>query len=152
MIRPLMAALAAPALILTAMPVAAIARPAPDAQAAAATLTLHFEGIREAKGAVMIAIYKDEASWNGGAPVRVAMLQVAQGNEVKVEGLAPGRYAVKVFHDADGDGKLTMNPFGIPIEPFGFSRDAVGDRGSPAWDAAAFEIGAGASVQIITLR
>jgi uncharacterized protein (DUF2141 family) len=121
------------------------------AQSAPATLSLSFANVAEAKGTIMIAIY-DEAGWKGGAPVRLAMLAVKSGATLDIAGLAPGRYAAKVFHDVDGDGTLGMNPFGTPVEPFGFSRDAFGDRGAPAFAAASFEIVAGANAQTITLR
>ena len=139
--RPLIAALL---IALTPLPVLA--------QAAAPVLTLNFSGIREPQGKVMVAIF-DEAGWAGGAPVRVGMAEVTGTTAtLNVEGLAPGRYAVKSFHDADGDGRMGTNPFGMPTEQFGFSNDAMGDRGPPAWADAAFEVGADGAVQSITLR
>ena len=35
--------------------------------------------------------------------------------------LAYGKYAISVFHDENGNGKLDHNFFGIPAEPLGFS-------------------------------
>ncbi|AQR74957.1 DUF2141 domain-containing protein [Sphingomonas sp. LM7] len=142
MIKPLLAA----ALLALAAPLPAMAGPGQPG------VTLTFTGVKAHQGKVLIAIY-DEAGWAGGKPVRVAIAD-ASGAEVaaKVEGLAPGRYGVKAFHDVDGDGKMGMNPFGIPLEPFGFSRDAVGLGGPAAWADAAFAVTAGDAVQTITLR
>jgi uncharacterized protein (DUF2141 family) len=48
--------------------------------------------------------------------------------------------ALSVFHDANNDGKLGANPAGVPIEPYGFSRDARGRFGPPEFDAAAIDV------------
>ena len=69
--------------------------------------------------------------------------------EERLPGLKPGRYAIRVFHDLDGDGKMGLNPFGVPTEPFAFSNDAKGMMGPASWDAAAFEVKAGDNVQTI---
>lgn len=131
---------------LIALPLPALALPG-----ASPALTLRLAQAKP-QGVVFIAIYADEVSWNGGAPARVAMQPVAAGDSITIEGLAPGRYAVKLYQDVNGNGKMDSNPFGIPIEPFGFSRDAMGAHGSPAWADAAFEVGGDGAVQTITLR
>lgn len=55
--------------------------------------------------------------------------------------IAPGFYAAKVFHDVDGDGRIDTNVLGIPTEPYGFSKDAMGMFGPPSFKQAAFEVG-----------
>ena len=37
--------------------------------------------------------------------------------------LAPARYAVAVYHDVNGNGRLDTVPPGLPTEPYGFSND-----------------------------
>ncbi len=54
--------------------------------------------------------------------------------------LPAGRYALSLFHDENGNGKLDSNVAGIPIERYGFSRDARGRMGAPDFDAAAIEL------------
>ena len=66
-------------------------------------------------------------------------------------GLKPGRYAVRAFHDVDGDGKLSVNPFGAPTEPVAFSNNARPMMGPAAWTDAAFEVGPGGAVHLITI-
>ncbi|QIG78980.1 DUF2141 domain-containing protein [Stakelama tenebrarum] len=131
---------------------APVAAPPAMAQPAGATLTIHFEGITRAEGKVMVAVF-DADGWNGGAPVGVAMVDAAIGGvDATVSGLAPGRYAVRAFQDVDGDMKFGTNPFGMPIEPFGFSNDAIGAGGPPSFEDAAFTVGDSAVSQTITLR
>ena len=69
-----------------------------------------------------------------------------------LEGLAPGEYAVKLYHDVNGDGEMNTNPFGMPIEPFAFSNDAKGRFGPAKWDAAKFTVGSEAVTHTITMN
>ena len=57
-------------------------------------------------------------------------------------GLAPGRYALRVFADENGNGKLDTNLMGMPTERYGFSNDAKGNRAAPGFDAAALQVNA----------
>jgi uncharacterized protein (DUF2141 family) len=59
---------------------------------------------------------------------------------------------VAAFHDADGNGELTLWPIGLPKEAYGFSRDARGRFGPPAFDAAAFDLPASGATQGLALR
>ena len=58
-----------------------------------------------------------------------------------------GTYAVSVFHDEDGNGKLTTGFLGIPKERYGASNNAKGVFGPPKWDNAKFEVRNGVNVK-----
>lgn len=130
---------------------ALIAAPLPLLAGTPASLTLHVTNARDTAGTVLIAIFADEASWNGGPAIRMEMVPAAK-SELKIEGLAPGRYGIKLFNDTNGDFKMGTNPFGIPTEQYGFSNDAVGNRGPARWADASFEVTAAGAIQTITLR
>ena len=66
------------------------------------------------------------------------------------EDLPTGTYAMKAFHDVDGDGEMATNPFGMPTEPFAFSNNAVGNMGPAGWDRAQF-VASGDVAQTIDL-
>ena len=104
-------------------------------------------------GVIMAALFDSEGAWDGGgAPVRAAMVDVAGGERVaRFEGLPPGDYALRAFHDVNGDGQMNANPFGMPTEPFAFSNNAVGNMGPASWDRARFAV-SGETRQTITLR
>lgn len=55
--------------------------------------------------------------------------------ELRVRNVKPGRYAIAVFHDTNGNGKLDRNFIGLPQEPYGFAND-VGRRGFPSFEGA----------------
>lgn len=120
------------------------------AQSADSRLTLTFETGAET-GAVMVALYDAEAAYEGGAPARVARVDVAAGQHEAVFDLPAGAYGVKAFHDVNGNGKMDTNPFGMPTEPFAFSNNAVGNMGPAKWDRARFEV-SGATAQTIRIR
>lgn len=58
-------------------------------------------------------------------------------------GVAPGTYAISVFHDENSNGKLDTNFMGIPREGVGASNGAKGHLGPPKFDAAAFRFAGG---------
>ena len=58
---------------------------------------------------------------------------------VTLTGLKPGRYAVQVFYDENGNGKVDRALFGIPKEGVGFSNDAKIKLGPPKWEEAEFD-------------
>lgn len=124
------------------------------AQDGAASLTVSFTGIETQEGAVMGVLFDSEDAYNGkGAPVRQIMIPADKAEVATLlAGLKPGRYAIKSFHDIDGDTKMTTNPFGMPTEPFAFSNNAVGNMGPAKWADAAFEVKAGENSQSIEIQ
>ena len=104
-------------------------------------------------GAVMAALFDSQAAYDGGgAPVGAAMIDGAGGERVaRFEGLPSGDYALRAFHDVNGDGQMNTNPFGMPTEPFAFSNNAVGNMGPASWERARFAV-SGETRQTITLR
>lgn len=124
------------------------------AQNPAGNLTVNFTGIEEEQGAVMGVLFDSEAAYDGkGAPVRPIMVAANKAEVAATfEGLAPGTYAIKLFHDVDGDGKMGTNPYGMPTEPFAFSNNAQGNMEPAKWADAKFEVKAGANVHNIIIK
>jgi uncharacterized protein (DUF2141 family) len=139
----------AAALLLTAAPALA--------QSADNKVVLTFEtGART--GLVMIALYDSARAFNGeGADAdanrAVARTAIsAQGRVVATfDNLPAGDYAVKAFHDVNGDGQMNTNPFSMPTEPYAFSNNAVGNMGPARWDRAHFTV-SGETAQTINIR
>lgn len=118
------------------------------------SLTIRFQGIETPTGQIMLSMFDSQRAHDqNGAPVRVAAVPVAGASAVvQFEGLVPGDYAVKAFHDVDGDGRMGTNPFGMPLEPFAFSNDAKAEAGPAKWAAARFPVVAGANTIAITIK
>lgn len=119
----------------------------------AADLTVTFTGL-EPKGVVnFVLVNSAEAYGDKAAPVAVDRIDVTSGSVTRTfTGLAPGRYAIKAFHDVNSDGKMGTNPFGIPTEPYGFSNNARASMGPPRWDEAGFAVAPGANAQTVAMN
>jgi uncharacterized protein (DUF2141 family) len=116
-------------------------------------LTVTFQNLKTQTGAVMISLAASEEAYADKAPpAGQAMAPVSGGAaSTTFKGLAPGRYAIKAFHDVNGDGTMGTNPFGMPTEPFAFSNNAHGNMGPAKWADASFEVKAGANTQTIDI-
>ncbi len=127
---------------------------AQTAATAPTTLTVNFTVTDVPTGQIMMNLYDNEAAHDGdGKPVRQAAVPVKDGKAVaQFDGLAPGRYAIKAFHDIDGDGKMGMTPFGMPTEPFAFSNNAQPQGGPAPWSASNFAVDGAAAATQITIR
>jgi uncharacterized protein (DUF2141 family) len=103
-------------------------------------------------GQVMVALYDSETGYNGDRPVARTTVSASASPVVAVfENLPAGDYAVKSFHDVDGDGRMGTNPFGLPTEPYAFSNNAVGNMGPASWSRARFPV-SGDTAQTIVIR
>lgn len=122
------------------------------AQSADNKVVLTFEtGART--GMVMVALYDTAAAYDArsGAPVAATAVSASGRVVATFENLPAGDYAVKAFHDINGDGEMNMNPFGLPTEPYAFSNNAVGNMGPARWSAAHFAV-SGETAQTISIR
>lgn len=128
---------------------------AAEAPAATGVLEVHVTGFPDDGGSAFIGLYDDEALWldEDARPDTAARLPI-EGGQVRwrVEGLAPGVYAVRVYHDANGNGALDKTRRGVPREAYGFSNDPPPRRGPAPWNDARFEIGPGETRIEITLH
>ena len=141
-------------LSLIAFAAAALLAPAGAAVAQSApgnSVSLTFEtGVQ--RGAVMVALYDSATGYAGDRPIGGQRVDVAAGQRTAVfEGLPAGDYAAKIFHDVNGDGEMNFNPFGIPVEPYAFSNNAVGNMGPASWERARFTV-SGPTAQTIVVR
>jgi uncharacterized protein (DUF2141 family) len=133
---------------------AAAAVLAPAAPASTTTLVVRLPALSPV-GQVQVAVFNGSAAWRAHKkPVRSATMKVDQAEvEVRFEGMAPGVYGVMAYHDRNGNGRLDTLPVGLPVEPYGFSNNARGSFGPPAWTAASMTLHAGqTAVQTIRLR
>jgi len=119
----------------------------------AGALEMEFVNLRSAKGVLQICLTADPADFpdcrNAANAIRRTI--PAGAPHLRIEGLAPGDYAIAVIHDANGNAKLdTM--LGIPREGFGFSRNPAIGFGPPRFSAARFALGTGAEKQQVRIR
>jgi uncharacterized protein (DUF2141 family) len=112
--------------------------------ALAADLTVRVEGFKTLEGKAAIAVFSREQGFprDDAQAVRKVMLPIdPELSATSVfTGLAPGEYAVAVFHDDNDSGKLETNLFGIPRKAYGFSNNPTSKLRMPRYDEARFTL------------
>ncbi len=109
------------------------------------TLHVIVEGIKNPQGQVKLALEKSAEEFDKG-PLHQARYRgesiMIKGDKVDIyfRDVPFGTYAIKAFHDADGNGSLNTNIMGIPSEDYGFSNNVRGTMGPASFQDARFEI------------
>jgi uncharacterized protein (DUF2141 family) len=132
---PLGALLAFPAFFLSQTP-----------SAQASRMRVEITGLRSDKGQVSCALFSSAKDFpkNYDKAVAHAKAEITHGQAFcEFRDIAPGTYAVSVFHDENSNGKLDTNFMGIPREGVGASNNAVGHFGPPKFSAAALQFSGG---------
>lgn len=120
-------------------------------QAAADTLTIVIEDIRDASGTVQVQVLAGKAQFEGGGAVAQFLEQAVEGAlTITAEDLPPGEYAIRIMHDVNGNDELDANFVGMPTEPYAFSNNARGMFGPATWEDARFVL-EGEVTQVISL-
>jgi len=128
----------------------ALAAAAPLAQAA--DLTIRIDNVQAGEGQLMVALYDGAATYLKRPARSVNVAAHAGSTTLVIPDLAPGGYALAVYHDVNGNGRMDANPMGIPLEPIAFGNDAQGHMGPPAFDAARLALPAAGLATRVTLR
>jgi len=117
------------------------------------TISVPVSGLRNNDGQVRCGLFNSAAAFpKDGQEVQGAIATIANQQATCVfNNVAPGTYAVAVFHAEKGETKLRTGMFGQPQEGYGFSRDAKGSMGPPSFGAAAYAYPGGAVSFPVTL-
>ena len=124
------------------------------AQPPAATLVIHVRDVSPKGGTLRLGLY-DEARYpdDDSTPVASADVRAERGETViTLNDVPPGIYAIETYQDINSNNKMDTSWFGLPLEPFGFSRDAKPRFSKPAFTQVKFEVTAGQNVQTIHLQ
>jgi uncharacterized protein (DUF2141 family) len=81
--------------------------------------------------------------FNENGDVIANVVQPMQEQDVQTyvfKDLKKGKYAIRVFHDKNDNGKLDTTFIGIPKERFGFSNNVMGKLGPPNFEDQLFEV------------
>ncbi len=89
-------------------------------------IIVRMTGFRNDHGKAYVALWRAPERFPGtppaGSPTRLVKVE-HHSAEARFNDVAPGSFAVTVFHDEDGDSELKENFLGIPKEGIGFSRN-----------------------------
>lgn len=121
--------------------------------ALAADLSVNVADGPATEATLYVALYDSAAAFAGSKSLAAQTLPLRAGTaRLQFSGLPLGRYALRVFADENGNGKLDTNPVGLPIERYGFSNDAKGNRGAPDFEAAALNLESANVQTVVHLR
>ncbi|NQW00386.1 MAG: DUF2141 domain-containing protein [Rhodospirillales bacterium] len=113
-----------------------------SATCSAATLEVVIRGLQDNKGDVHIALFNkaDHFPYQEGV-FKEEKVRIGNNRaELRFEAIAPGDYAIAVYHDANANHEFDQIIFGIPLESFGFSNNAGVFFGPPSFDDARFPV------------
>lgn len=119
-----------------------------------ANLTIHIERVSPQGGVLRLGIY-DAAHYPDNKSAPLAAVDVPADREaitVRLTDLPPGRYAIESFQDLNSNGRMDTSLLGLPLEPYGFSRDARPFLSKPGFGAVAFILAPGENSQTLHLQ
>ena len=106
-------------------------------------LVVNISGFPSSDGFAMVALNNSEESYKGGEAAAIAKTKtmvVDQKAQVVFTSLPYGWYGISLYHDENSNGEMDKNAMGIPKEAYGFSNNAKGFFGKPAYKKVKFEL------------
>lgn len=111
-------------------------------------------GLRSSKGEVLACLTTRPDAFpecQRDPQARVLRIPAATTVDLDFGPVPAGRYAISLFHDENGNGRLDKRLI-LPREGYGFSRNAPVVMGPPRFASAAFGVGAAGHRETIRMR
>jgi uncharacterized protein (DUF2141 family) len=121
---------------------AALALIALPGAASPGSVELSVAGLRSAKGLIQVCLTADPKHFpdcKGDPAARHLTAPAAKATGLRFDDLPAGSYAISLFHDENGNGKVDTR-LGIPTEGVGFSNNPRLWFGPPSFAAARFTV------------
>lgn len=128
-----------------------------EATVAKPNLEVTFQELRNSTGQVCLSLYSGPKGFPKGGTdsdlLSSKCTPITNGKATLAFGdLKPGKYAITAFHDANSDGKMNKNSFGMPEEGFGFSNNPEIGFSAPSFNETEFQVSDTKAVVPIKLR
>ncbi len=110
-------------------------------------------GLRSGDGDVHVAVYDSPETFPDSGEMAADAVVPARPDGVLAAfpGLAPGTYAVAVYHDENANHDFDQGIFGVPLECYAFSNGAYPFLGPPGFDEAAVTVEPGGTEIVIPM-
>lgn len=119
-----------------------------------ANLNITFENITSDKGTVRVAVYASAEDFMDMEKAKLYTFEVNEPGQLQaqIDDLKPGTYAFASFHDENNDDDLDTNFFGIPKEPYCFSRQCPSKWRPPTFEEAKIELSEGGNEVKVSMQ
>lgn len=119
-----------------------------------ASLSIEMLGLQSSQGQAVFVVMDSEASHQGEAPVFAREIIAIRHGAAKLtlKNVPSGVYSAVIYHDLNANGELDRYFFGLPKEAYGFSNNARGAIGIPAFEMSSFRVGSAHSSQQIMIK
>ena len=114
------------------------------------TLNISIKNIELLEGEIFVSLSNDSTEFPGeifNSKMMQRKMVAEHSMQFIYENLPDGDYAIAVFQDLNQNEELDTRKFGIPAEPFAFSKDALKKFGPPHFKQAKFSLVGGRSHQ-----
>lgn len=118
------------------------------------SLTLNISNIKSKKGFLEIGIFNKEKGFlkEGNQFLRKKVKVSDFNTKVIFNNLPKGKYAIAVYHDANGNNICDTNLIGIPTEAYGFSNNFKPKLSAPKFNETKFMIDSNKDIHIALIN
>lgn len=103
------------------------------------TIDVSISGFKNEKGKAMVGLYNSKSDFLKNTYKSLAAPILHGKVQVSFKDIPNGVYAVSVYHDENGNGKLDRFMGMMPTEDYGNSNNVDPGFGPPKWEDAMFE-------------
>jgi uncharacterized protein (DUF2141 family) len=117
------------------------------------TINVAVSGIKDNTGSIRCGLFNSADSFpKDGKEYQGVEAPIANGQATcTFNNVPPGTYAVAYFKAAPGQTKMKTGMFGMPQDPYGFSRNATIGMGPPSFNSAAYSYAGGNTTWPVTI-
>ena len=118
------------------------------------SLAIHVTGLKNQSSTLFVAVFDSAKGFPKPEHSRKTTTVPVTTDSVEFSLSLPdlATTGIAIFQDLNGDGKLTKNSFGLPIEPYGFSNNARSTFGPPSFSQTTFQVSEKMPSMEITVR
>ncbi len=104
------------------------------------TINVEMSGFESNDGKAKVALFNDEETFLRGSNLSQEIVIKNQKATATFNDVPDGVYAISVYHDENGNGKLDLIMGMIPKENTGTSNNPKTTMGPPKWEESIFEV------------
>ena len=117
------------------------------------SVTLQVTSTAEDSALLHVAVFRNARDFADDVSV-AGVTEPMSGSRVAVEVELPGAgaYVFAAFHDLNDNGQLDRNVFGVPTEPYGFTKEPPSKWRAPSFEEVATDVEGGTTASISLKR